>query len=94
MISARNIAPQAIGAMLKNQPLTKAKIKFAWSMAVGESIARITKVNLSSSGTLYVKADTKVWRDEINRSKPLITKRLQDLLGRDIVKNIFVKGQM
>ena len=94
MISAKNIAPQAIGAMLKKQPLTKAKIQFAWSIAVGASIARVTKINLSSSGTLYVKADAKLWRTEINRSNPLITRRLQDLLGRDVVKNIFVKERV
>lgn len=80
--------------MLKNQPLTKAKIQFAWSIAVGTSIARITKINLASSGTLHVKTDAKLWRNEINRSKTLITKRLQDLLGRDVVKNIFVKGRV
>ena len=58
MIAARDCAPRAIGELLRGQPLSKAKIRFAWHTSVGSSMARATSVELDPKGTLYVRTDS------------------------------------
>ena len=91
MFSTRDLAPRALGEVLKRQPMSDAKINFAWLSSVGPSVGRATSVTLDSKGTLRVTAETEHWRREIARSRLAITRRLADLLGAGIVKKLSVK---
>ncbi len=93
MIPARECAPRALGALLRHQPLSDAKVQFAWRTAVGESMARVTSVTLAADGTLHVHADGDHWRRETARSAGIIRQRLAELLGRNVVKRVAVKGR-
>ena len=91
MFPTRDVAPRALGEILKRQPMSDAKIRFAWLSSVGPSLGRATSVMLDSRGTLRVTADTEHWRREVARSRLAITRRLADLLGAGIVKKLSVK---
>jgi hypothetical protein len=92
MIPARNVAPRALGELLRGQPTSDAKIRFAWMCCVGPSIARATAVRLeSSTGTLHVLTDAETWLREVSRSIPIVKRRLTELLGPGTVKHIAVK---
>ena len=91
MIAARDCAPRAIGELLRGQPLSKAKIRFAWHTSVGSSMARATSVELDPKGTLYVRTDSEHWRRETIRSAGVIKQRLARLLGRHVVKRVAVR---
>lgn len=92
MIPARDVAPRALGDLLRGQPTSDAKIRFAWTCCVGPSIARATAVRLeSSTGTLHVLTDAETWRREVSRSIPVVKHRLTELLGPGTVKRIAVK---
>lgn len=93
MLLARDIAPRAVGQLLRNQPLTPAKIRFAWQASVGVSMGRATKVDLTDDGTLLVVASGEHWRREIIRSAGMIRRRLTELLGKNVVKRITVSGR-
>ena len=91
MLPTREVAPRALGELLKRQPMSDAKLNFAWLTSVGPSVARATSVALDEAGTLRVTTETEHWRREISRSRLVITRRLTDLLGAGSVKTLSVK---
>ena len=92
MIPVREVAPRAVLQLLRGQPLTAAKVRFAWCASVGPAMARATSVELAADGTLHVAAAGEHWRAETARSVAVIRPRLRELLGRGAVKRIAVKG--
>ena len=92
MISARDVAAKALGELLRRQPMSDAKVRFAWRSSVGVSIARATAVRFDkNSGTLVVITDAEAWRQEVHRSVPVVSSRMNELLGRGTVKRITVE---
>ena len=92
MIPARDVAPRALGELLRGQPTSDGKVRFAWASCVGTAMARATAVRLdTASGTLHVLTDAESWRREVSRSIPIVKRRLSDLLGPGTVKRISVR---
>ncbi len=91
MLPTREVAPRALGDLLKRQPMSDAKVKFAWLTSVGPSVARATSVVLDAAGTLRVTTETEHWRREIARSRVVIARRLAALMGAGTVKKLSVK---
>jgi hypothetical protein len=79
---------RALRTLLDGQPLTEAKVMFAWRVAAGPALARAGRVSWSSGGTLVVRAESSAWRLELVRAKGLIADRLRGLLGPDAVRRI------
>jgi hypothetical protein len=75
-------------SILDGQPLTEAKVLFAWRIAAGAALARAATVSWSATGTLVVCAESSAWRLELVRAKSVIADRLGGLLGRDAVRRI------
>lgn len=92
MLPVRNVAPRAVHELLRRQPLTAAKVRFAWHASVGPAMAKATSVELGGDGTLHVSTAGEHWRAETARSIAVIRPRLRELLGRGAVKRIAVKG--
>ena len=90
MTPAGQCAPRALRDMLRRQPLSDAKVGFAWTAAVGPAVARVTRVRLRGDGTLVVRAATEPWRREAHRSRRVIRERLAELLGAGVVRKIDV----
>ena len=90
MIPAQQCADFALPELLREQPLSEGKVRFAWAASVGSAIARATSVSLRSDGTLSVRAIDEHWRLETIRCAPTIRKRLGQLLGTTVVKVINV----
>ncbi len=84
--------PAALTEMLRDQPLSPEKVRFAWRVAVGETLDRVTRVSLLPGGTLEVLVEDGRWRKEIERSAPLIRTRMKGTLGPDIVRSIVLSG--
>ena len=94
MVPVRQCATRALGPLLRRQPLSAAKVRCAWAVAVGAALARATTVRLRSNGTLDVFAESEHWRRETARSTRVIHARLGVLLGPDTVKKVVItKGR-
>jgi hypothetical protein len=82
----------AIGALklgLDAQPLTAAKVAFAWRIATGPAMARAGTP--SWDGTiLTISTTSDTWRREFERARPVVLRRLIHLLGPGAVKTIRV----
>ena len=91
MVPAGDAAQQAVAALLRRQPLTAAKVRFAWRTSVGAAMAGATSVALDAHGTLRVAAAGGHWRRETARSATVIRRRLAALLGPGFVKRVAVR---
>ncbi len=85
--------PAVLEALLAGQPLTSAKVEFAWKLSVGPALARATRVSRDADGTLRVRAADAHWHREVQRAIPLIAGRLARLLGPGTVTRFAVESQ-
>jgi len=76
--------------VLQRQPLSPAKVAFAWRTSVGPAVERATRVSLSANGILEVVAIDAHWKREVERSTRLVAARLERLLGGGLVKRVVV----
>lgn len=88
MIPAQAAIPGVLVEILRNAPLTPEKVSFAWRVAVGPAIDRISSVKLGDGGVLLVIISDTRWPTAIERSSPLILQRLTSLLGPGVVTRI------
>ena len=82
--------PGALVELLRGSPLSDGKVTFAWKAAVWPAIERVTHVKLERR-VLLVETPSAQWSKEVMRSSPVILKRLQSLLGVDVVERIEVR---
>ena len=83
----QHIAPAVLAEIIRRQPASNEKTRFAWQLAVGPSLARVTTVELRD-GVLWVSAADPRWTQEIRRAGGVVLARLQHLLGAEAVTRI------
>ena len=82
-------AVQALRSLLDHQPTTGAKVGFAWQIAAGPALARASRLEWVE-GTLTVHTTNDHWRREVLRARPMLAARLDDLLGRGVVRRLVI----
>jgi predicted nucleic acid-binding Zn ribbon protein len=82
-------AVRALRAALDTQPLTEGKVRFAWALAAGPTLARSATVTWAD-GVLSVRAKSQAWRQELSRSRAVLLDRIAGILGPDAVRTIVV----
>ena len=60
-----------------------------WNDAVGPTIARNAQPEKIRHGTLFIKVSSPVWMQQLQYMKEAITEKLNQSLGREVVKNLF-----
>lgn len=87
MLPIQNFSSGVLAEIIRRQPPSAARTRFAWQLAVGAALARATVVELAE-GVLTVRAVDRRWLREIDRERARITGRMQELLGRQSVSRI------
>ncbi len=87
--SVQTLAPAVLAEIIRRQPASKARTSFAWAVAVGPALARVTTVEIRGR-TLDVTARDARWAKEIARAKATILPRVQHLLGDTTVDSLEV----
>ena len=77
--------------LLGTQPTTPAKVAFAWRMAAGPAFGRATEAMWRADGVLLVRPRGDAWRREVRAARPMLLKRLQDLLGSEVVARLEIE---
>ena len=90
MEALHSFLPGAVRRLLRQGPLSQEKLEFAWRLAVGAAIARVTSVRLSGEATVEVTVSDAGWRKEVRRSQGEILGKLHALLGADAVREVRV----
>ena len=83
----QQFATRVLAEVVRRQPASPARTTFAWELAVGPTLARVTTVNLQQ-GVLQVSAADPRWLKEIERARPALLPKLQQLLGAGTVTKI------
>lgn len=83
----------ALQQILDGQPLSRAKVAFAWKIAAGPALARAASPELREDGTLVLRARTAAWLKELRHARPILRERLQGLLGATTVKQIAIEPE-
>jgi predicted nucleic acid-binding Zn ribbon protein len=91
MLPVQTIAASAMAELIRRQPASKERTSFAWSIAVGPALSRVTTVELRNA-RLFVTARDPRWALEIERATATILKRVQLLLGPEAVRGIYVNA--
>jgi predicted nucleic acid-binding Zn ribbon protein len=60
-----------------------------WNAIVGDTIARNAQPEKIRQGTLFVKVSSSVWMQQLQYMKDTIAEKLNQELGKEVVKNIF-----
>ena len=89
MIPIQHFASTVLAEIVRRQPASKQRTAFAWQLAVGPALARVTSVELAD-GVLTIRSSDARWIREIRRARETILARMQHLLGREAVTRIAV----
>ena len=76
-----------LAEIVQRQPSSPARTAFAWQLVVGSTLARMTSVEMKGT-TLQITAKDERWLKEIDRARPAILPKLQQLLGADVITKI------
>jgi hypothetical protein len=81
VIAVQGVLPGVLIELVRRQPMTPAKVDFAWRTSVGPAFSRASRITLGERGALTVHVDDPHWRREIQHALPTLRKRLERLLG-------------
>ena len=87
MRSIQAFSGTVLADLVRRQPASPARTAFAWQLAVGPALARVTSVALDGT-VLRVSAADARWLAEIARARTTILPKVQHLLGKDSVTKI------
>lgn len=90
MESIKHTMPRALAELVRTAPLSPGKVDFAWRLAVGPGVQRMTSVRLED-GLLLVDAASRAWSDAVSNSSRMILARLRSLLGEQAISRIEVR---
>jgi hypothetical protein len=90
MRSIQTFAGGVLAQIVRRQPPSPARTSFAWQLAVGPALARVTSVELDGT-TLRVRSADPRWLKEIDRARSAILPKLHQLLGPESITKINVR---
>ncbi len=91
MIPVRQLTPSVVTELVRRQPLSPAKVGFAWRTAAGPALGRAATAELREDGTIMIRATTAAWANEVERSRDLLLARMQEMLGADVATRLAVR---
>ena len=91
MQAFQSFAPAVLAEIVRRQPASKERTEFAWAVAVGPALARVTTVELRNRNMIVCARDVQ-WARELERARDTILPRLQLLLGPDTVKGLYINA--
>lgn len=91
MFSIQSFATGILAEILRRQPPSEARTRFAWQLAVGPALARVTSVQLDG-GVVTVRCADPRWGPELVRAREVVLGRLQELLGSGAVVRLKIVG--
>lgn len=91
MLPVQAIATTVLADVIRRQPHSAARTAFAWTVAVGPALARVTTVELRNRNLIVTARDAQ-WARELDRARGTILPRLQMLLGRETVKGLYINA--
>ncbi len=95
-MEGRKTKPSALGDILRIQcsrmglhrKIKEQRLLGAWAEAVGEGVAERTQPMRIEKGVLFLKVTNSVWMQQLQFMKELIIKKLHEITGMDLVRDL------
>lgn len=71
-----------------DQGLDKSRLKERWEELMGPALAKRARIISLDRGKLIIKTDSSALRNELDMAKSKIAERLNEALGKDVVKEV------
>jgi predicted nucleic acid-binding Zn ribbon protein len=92
--------PQSLGSVVNRvaadnnwiDPLSIGTVIARWAVVVGDQVAEHTSPESLRDGELVVQADSTAWATEMKLLAATVLRRLDEELGRDVVRKVTVLG--
>ena len=91
MQSLNQFAPAVLADIIRRQAPSPERTTFAWAMAVGPALARVTTVELRDRALVVTARDAR-WAKEIGRASDTILTRLRQLVGDSVDRLDVITG--
>jgi predicted nucleic acid-binding Zn ribbon protein len=91
MLPIQSFSTGVLADIVRRQPPSRGRTRFAWQLAVGPALARVTTVELDDGRVLIVQCSDRRWAREVTRAADVVLVRLQQLLGPDAVRRLDVR---
>lgn len=91
MLPIQTVSTGVLAEILRRQPASDARTRFAWQLAVGPALARATEVEIHDRVLTARCADPR-WAPELARARDVVLERLQQLLGPEAVGRLTIIG--
>jgi len=82
------LLPDYLNKIGLTERLAQQKAVILWNKAVGQDIRKQTVANRIEHSILYVSVTSPIWMNELVYLKSEIIKKLNELIGREVVKDI------
>lgn len=86
---------EAIDRLLKAYRLDTKMVELdavkCWEEMMGSAVAKRTREIFINKQVLYLKMDSAALKEELMMSKSLIIARLNERMGKEIIKDVFIK---
>jgi predicted nucleic acid-binding Zn ribbon protein len=90
-VSIGDLLDRLLGQKSWQRGVQAARIRILWNEIVGPEIAARAQPQKLERGRLIVHCDHDVWRTELMYLKPELLKRIAEVMGDGVVKEIFLK---
>ena len=77
-----------------NRKLSTSNIFNHWEEIVGNEIGQKTKPQKIRDGTLYIYTTTSTWATELSMMSEYLLKKINNYVGKDIVKNFRFQAKL
>ena len=90
MVPIQPLLSSVVAKAVRPAPLTPEKVAFAWRLAVGAALARVTRVRLTPEHALEVAFDDPRWCEELERSGSTVLARVQEVVGAEHARRLLI----
>ena len=81
MSSVPQFGATVLAEVMRRQPMSPGKVRLAWQLAAGNQLARAAEAEFEAPATVRVRPKDARWAAEIDRSRAVLTERLQAFLN-------------
>ncbi len=89
--SLGNVLSEVIDRLGMRDKIDEARVVESWAQIAGERVNGVTESVWMKGSTLFVKISSSAWRQELHMNRTAWKQRLNDQLGREVVKEIMFR---
>ena len=88
MIRLKTVLERTLKETGSQEMVTQGKAITLWPKVVGKEISKVTEATYLKKGVMFIQTEIPSWRNELMFQKEDIIKKINNLLNKNIIKDI------